>query len=352
MRILFVTSNRVGDAVLSTGLLDHLIRVHPAARITVACGPYAEGVFARMPNRERTLLLDKRPWNLHWLPLWAWAAGRRWDLVVDLRGSALSYLVRTGRRAVMRSRRPGCRIGHKTAQLAAVLGLDDPPLPVAWTGPDDRARAAALLPAGPPVVALGPTANWQPKAWPAETASAAAELASLGTPEADRVRADILERAGDLPGAAGRARPRSPIAPCRRRARWTSPARHTLLRLAAARHTRARSRRRSRRCARADRRAGSTPGQGVDTIRRCWVAPVRMADIPRARAARRALAGEVAADLGTRRLAEPFAFPQRPSRECAKSGPGAKTHLRAGALFTMFRGLSPTGRFARKAVCW
>ena len=168
MRILFVTSNRVGDAVLSTGLLDHLIRVHPAARITVACGPYAEGVFARMPNRERTLLLDKRPWNLHWLPLWAWAAGRRWDLVVDLRGSALSYMVRTGRRAVMRSRRPGYRIGHKTAQLAAVLGLDDPPLPVAWTGPDDRARAATLLPAGPPVVALGPTSNWQPKAWPAE----------------------------------------------------------------------------------------------------------------------------------------------------------------------------------------
>ena len=93
MRILFITSNRVGDAVLSTGLLDHLIRAHPAARITVACGPYAEGVFAQMPNRERTLLLDKRPWNLHWLPLWAWAAERRWDLVVDLRGSALSYLV-------------------------------------------------------------------------------------------------------------------------------------------------------------------------------------------------------------------------------------------------------------------
>src|SRR5271170_2659091 len=49
MRILFVTSNRVGDAVLSTGLLDHLIRSHPDARITVACGPPAVGVFARMP---------------------------------------------------------------------------------------------------------------------------------------------------------------------------------------------------------------------------------------------------------------------------------------------------------------
>ena len=163
MRILFVTSNRVGDAVLSTGLLDHLIRSHPKARITVACGPPAVGVFAQMPNRERTLVIDKQPWDLHWLPLWAWAASHRWDLVVDIRGSALAFMVWAKRRAVMR-RRPG----HKTVQLAAVLGLRDPPLPVAWTGPEDRARAATLLPGGRPIVALGPTANWAPKAWPAE----------------------------------------------------------------------------------------------------------------------------------------------------------------------------------------
>lgn len=163
MRILFVTSNRVGDAVLSTGLLDHLIRSHPDARITIACGPPAAGVFARMPNRERTLVIDKRPWDRHWLPLWAWAASHRWDLVVDIRGSALAFMVWAKRRAVMR-RRPG----HKTAQLAAVLGLRDPPLPVAWTGPEDRARAASLLPTDRPVVALGPTANWPPKAWPGE----------------------------------------------------------------------------------------------------------------------------------------------------------------------------------------
>lgn len=163
MRILFVTSNRLGDAVLSTGLLDHLVRTHPEARITVACGPVAEGVFARMPNRERTIVLDKRPYSLHWLPLWASAATTKWDLVVDIRGSALAWTVSTRRRAVMR-RRPG----HKVAQLGAVLGLDPPPLPVMWTAPEDRARAAALLPAGRPVIGLGPTANWAPKIWPAE----------------------------------------------------------------------------------------------------------------------------------------------------------------------------------------
>jgi heptosyltransferase III len=163
MRILFVTSNRLGDAVLSTGLLDHLIRTHPDASITVVCGPVAEGVFARMPNRARTIVLDKRPYSLHWPPLWASTATTLWDLVVDIRGSALAWMVPTRRRAIMR-RRPG----HKIAQLAAVLGLDPPPLPVTWTAPEDRVRAAALLPQGRPIIGLGPTANWEPKVWPAD----------------------------------------------------------------------------------------------------------------------------------------------------------------------------------------
>jgi lipopolysaccharide heptosyltransferase III len=161
MRILFVTSNRLGDAVLSTGLLDHLIRAHPGARFTIACGPVAADLFARMPNRERTIVLDKRPWRLHWLPLWIGTVGRLWDLVVDIRGSTIGWLVPARRRAVMRR-----RSGHKIAQLAAVLGLDPPPLPVVWTAPADRARAATLLPAGRLMIGLGPTANWAPKVWP------------------------------------------------------------------------------------------------------------------------------------------------------------------------------------------
>lgn len=164
MRILFVTSNRLGDAVLSTGLLDHLIRTCPEARITVVCGPVAEGVFVRMPRLDRIIVLEKQPYGRHWLGLWAATVGHWWDLVVDIRSSALSWLVPARRRAVMRRRLPT----HKTVELAAILGLDPAPLPVAWTAPQDRARADALLPAGRPVIALAPTANWAPKVWPAD----------------------------------------------------------------------------------------------------------------------------------------------------------------------------------------
>ncbi len=144
-------------------------------------------LFARVPNCERVIVLDKRPWSLHWPLLRAVAARRRWDKVVDIRGSGLAWMVRASRRAVMRP-----RPGHKLGQLAAVLGLDPPPLPVAWFTPEDAARVAALLPAAasngrpsgppnglpdglpalvpatPPLVALAPTANSAANVWPAD----------------------------------------------------------------------------------------------------------------------------------------------------------------------------------------
>jgi ADP-heptose:LPS heptosyltransferase len=175
MRILFVTSNRLGDAVLSTGLLDHLIRTYPAARFTVVCGPVAAGVFARMPGLERIIAVEKRQMGAHWLPLWGAVATKWWDLVVDIRGSALSWIVPTRHRAVMRR-----SAGHKTEQLAAILGLKPPPLPVVWTAAADVAKAESLLPPDRPVIALAPTANWLPKIWPVERFVAAFEALSAG----------------------------------------------------------------------------------------------------------------------------------------------------------------------------
>jgi len=183
MRILFVTSTRIGDAVLSTGLLGHLLRTHPGARVTVACGPAAAGVFTRMPGLERLIVVEKRRWSMHWPLLWAQVAFTGWDLVIDLRASALAWMVPARRRATAKG---GRRPGHRLVHLGALLGLSPPPLPVAWTAPADEARAGALLPGGPWLV-LGPTANWDRKVWPAERFIAVAR--------------DLTAASGALPGA-------------------------------------------------------------------------------------------------------------------------------------------------------
>ncbi|WP_368415589.1 glycosyltransferase family 9 protein [Falsiroseomonas sp.] len=193
MRILFVTSTRLGDAVLSTGLLDHLLRAHPEARFTIACGPVARGVFVHMPRLERLIELRKRRFSLHWLLLWAQVVATRWDLVVDLRASALAFMVPARQRAVGKG---GRRAGHRLGHIGAVLGLDPPPLPVAWTTPEQESQAAAMLPGGPWLV-LGPTANWANKVWPADRFVAVAQ--ALTAPGAVLAGARIAVIAGPGP---------------------------------------------------------------------------------------------------------------------------------------------------------
>ena len=43
MNILFITSSRIGDAVISCGILEALRLKYPQARFTIACGTVAEG---------------------------------------------------------------------------------------------------------------------------------------------------------------------------------------------------------------------------------------------------------------------------------------------------------------------
>ena len=166
MSILFISATRVGDAILSTGLLDYLLRTHPGAPVTIACGPVAAPLFEAVPGLERIIRLDKMVLSLHWLGLWSASVGRVWDVLVDLRNAPVTWLLAARRRHRMGRRRDSL---HRVVQLASVLGLaETPPAPVLWLADAHREVAARLVPEGPPVLAVGPTANWRAKMWPAE----------------------------------------------------------------------------------------------------------------------------------------------------------------------------------------
>lgn len=202
MRILLISNTRLGDAVLSTGLLGHLLDRHPDARITVAAGPVPAPLFRAMPRLERLIVMRKGPWLAHWRALYAACLPVFWDLVVDLRGSATAWLLPTRRRLVFRGADDG---RHRVEQLGGLFGLVPPPAPRIWTAPEDEARAAALLPEGRPVLAIGPTANWMAKTWPAERFAelarrltrpdaplAGAAIAVVGAPDEREAAAPLL----------------------------------------------------------------------------------------------------------------------------------------------------------------
>lgn len=186
MRLLFVTSTRVGDAVLSTGILDRLIAENPGARVTVACGASAASLFEAVPGLERIIVLDKMLGSLHWMYLWTNTVGHIWDILVDLRSAPLTYLLASKKSYRMSSAR-GEDI-HRVRLLGRVIGAEqDPPAPKIWIADRHRAAAERLIPPGGPVLAIGPTANWRGKQWRAD--SFAELIARLTAPD------------GILPGA-------------------------------------------------------------------------------------------------------------------------------------------------------
>lgn len=166
MKILFITSTRIGDAVLSTGLLRRMMESYPHARVTVVCGPLAASLFEGFPNVEKVVSLKKKPYHGHWLELWKEAVGVKWDAVVDLRNSAVSRLIRAKTRYLF-----GPHINqdmHKVEQAAAVMKLKDIPAPTMYFSEAQRAFAQTLIPPGEPVLGVGPSANWIGKTWAAE----------------------------------------------------------------------------------------------------------------------------------------------------------------------------------------
>lgn len=170
MEILFITHTRIGDAVLSSGVLKHLVEAYPQARFTIVCGPLAASLFTAVP-RSRVIVMTKKPFDGHWLTLWRAVRGTRWGLVVDLRRSLVSYFLSADERRVLG---PADDSIHRVRYLSSVLNLPEPAAPFLYTTSAHHAAARVLIPdalisSGPPVLAVSPVAATLAKTWPAES---------------------------------------------------------------------------------------------------------------------------------------------------------------------------------------
>lgn len=180
--ILFITATRIGDAVLSSGLIHRLAEEVPGARFTIVAGPAAAPLFEGVPGLEAIIPFEKSRDGGHWVRLWNQVRRRSWGLVVDLRGSAISGFLNRRKRAVYR-RIAGPPV-HKVVEAARVLGVqEDPPAPHIYVSAAVARRAAELVAGEGPILALGPAANWVGKTWPVERfAQVAIQLLGPGGP--------------------------------------------------------------------------------------------------------------------------------------------------------------------------
>ena len=93
MKILFISNTRLGDAILSSCILNAMHQRYPTARFTIAVGPVAAQAFEGIPNLDRLIIIKKEKYNLHWLKLWWQIFFNFWDVIIDCRGSAIGWLL-------------------------------------------------------------------------------------------------------------------------------------------------------------------------------------------------------------------------------------------------------------------
>lgn len=166
MRLLFITSNRIGDAILSTGILNYLLETFPDAQATVVSGPLAAPLFECFPSVKEVISFEKKTYGLHWLGLWKKNIFKKWDMIVDIRGSLVSYFLRVGKRHVWRPEKDFKR--HRVEALAALLNLTTVPGPKIWINPEHRSKVqtlGVLKDKNETLIALGMGANWRGKTW-------------------------------------------------------------------------------------------------------------------------------------------------------------------------------------------
>jgi len=173
--ILFIAPTRIGDAVLTSGLVRRLADEIPNAQFTIVAGPLSAPLFREVPNLQRLIVMEKEKGGGHWFKLWGQVRGRQWGLVLDRRGSGLANFLRAKKRKVFR-RAPGPAV-HKVVESAQLLKgaveEGDTPSPYLYVSSEIEARARELLGldgagGGAPLLAIGPAANWVGKTWPEE----------------------------------------------------------------------------------------------------------------------------------------------------------------------------------------
>jgi len=169
---LVVSLSNVGDAVLTTPVLEALHRHQPAWRVDILCDPRSRALFEHCPYRGELIERDKRAGLLAAARQLLALRRRRYTLAVDLRTDGIARLLGAGRCLDKRgAAAEGCHAVQRHASvLRPLLGAAAAiPPPRLWLSEAEQAWAAAALAPlpGKRILALAPGANWPGKIWPA-----------------------------------------------------------------------------------------------------------------------------------------------------------------------------------------
>ncbi len=165
-KVLVISSNRLGDCILSSGINRFLKNKFKDAKVFFVCGPIPGDFFKFCKNIDKLIILKKKKFSLHWFYLWKLICFNYWDCVVDLRGTLISFFLFAKTRKVYTVRSNL----HKVEEISRLFSDQDlsPEISLNEKNIENKSflkliQKKALT---KKLVIVAPSTNWIGKTWP------------------------------------------------------------------------------------------------------------------------------------------------------------------------------------------
>ncbi len=180
-RILVITLSNVGDIILTTPVVEELLKEFPSAELDVMVGPRGKEIFSAHKRIREVIIYDKKCSSLAKVMLFFKLRKKRYSLVVDLRNTVFPLILRPRFATNPFRYRSGGRMHKKDAHLLRLKEIDiDAPAPAAYipTEDSDKKHAEHLLSGlgGKPFVVVSPGAKSHVKRWPLKNFAALSDM--------------------------------------------------------------------------------------------------------------------------------------------------------------------------------
>jgi len=160
VKILVISSNLIGDTILSTGVINYFNRKIPQAKFTFIIGPSAKPIFKNFKPIENLITISKKKYNMHWLEIIYNCYGKKWDIIIDFRSSLLSYFLNYKKKFIFKKK---YNLNH-VQQLSNYFGFDCSELFIE-TNKEEENEVLKKISNNFNYFVIFPGGNWIPKIW-------------------------------------------------------------------------------------------------------------------------------------------------------------------------------------------
>ena len=157
MNLLFISSNRLGDAIINIQVLNKFIRQFPNIKVTIVSGSLPMPLYDDYSNIFSRMLLVKKKYSSHWINLYLKLRNQKFDHIIDFRSSPISYFLNSKNKNIFKMLKNKNIYNLIHHQFDTDLNYDY----------SIQIRESRLKNINDKNYAcIAPFANWMPKEWP------------------------------------------------------------------------------------------------------------------------------------------------------------------------------------------